>query len=234
MTQPQKLPRQFRFCVGLEGRLGSSCWKLWVQGEEVYLLQVGAANPSKVSFHKSGNCRWALVKGVEPIGGGDRATSKWRRDPIPPSGSGKACVLIRLAFPTRHLATKNIPTDKRIQWLDPAPDGQALGISISLTKEPESRVKELLSHEGSERLVFLTKTRSGISLVATAVPFECGVVELSIPGTPRVPGQVFDDVMFPDIDTKGTGRTVRLTTMWGKEVPPTVWELGGYKVANFP
>lgn len=224
------MSKEFRFCVGRPGEMGSTCWKLWIQGDEVYLRQRYPEN-NKFSFHSSGICRWALNAGIEPRGGGDRAMRKWRREPVPEAGSGRASVLMRLAFPTDHLATKDVPNDARIQWVDPAPEGKALGVTIILTKESPEYATSVLQKSG-HHVLFASQTRSRDSVVAMSTVFDCGDIEFSIPGEPRVPGQVFDDLVFPASDVGGKGRKVRLTLITQKEVPPTVWELGGHRATD--
>ena len=52
--------KEFRFAIGEAAGKQSSSWKLWTQGDEVYLLQRGPiAKHQKFSFHRTGNCRWA-------------------------------------------------------------------------------------------------------------------------------------------------------------------------------
>ncbi len=223
---------QFRFCIGDKGFRSSRAWKLCIQGDEIYLLAKRKEVIEKFSFHKSGSCRWAINSDKWIAKDTDRAMTKWQRDLIPEAGTGKAAMLMQLAFPTNHLSTTRLPSQNNIYWLAPAGDGKALGITLSLTGEPSTRAEQLLSESTNEHLIFQTHTRSGVSLVVTAGEFSCGVVELTVPETPKAPGQVFGNLRFPNNDDTSSGRPVRMCLLLSKKTSPTAWELGGYRVSD--
>jgi hypothetical protein len=52
---------QYRFAVGSQDGPRSDSWKLWSQGNEVYLANRNLADVHKFSFHKSGINRWAFI-----------------------------------------------------------------------------------------------------------------------------------------------------------------------------
>jgi hypothetical protein len=218
-----------RFAVGSPGGPKSDSWKLWHHGDEAYLVNRGiTAQHLKFSFHKSGNCRWARI---EPgVSGKDRVILEWQRDEIAPVGGGSGARLLSMVFPTNHLSASKASEAQQIRLIEPAPQGHAVMIEIFLTNEREIEIRRVLSVSGQRQLLYCKILRNGLRLCATVSRFDCGPVDLSVPATPHVPGVVFGEVMFPDEDRHDTGRPVRLSLILNKELPPTVWELGGYEV----
>lgn len=219
-----------RFAVGYAGGQQSCSWKLWTQGDEAYLLQRGiTAQHQKFSFHKSGNCRWAMIQ--PGISGADRAILEWQRDMLPAPGSGQGCRLLSLAFPTNHLSAPQKGERKPIRWIDPAPPGKAVRVELFVVQEDRPTIERLLGISEERYLLCCQTLRSGMQLCAAVSLFECDPVDLNMPRT-DAPGAVFGDIAFPDQDEQGTGRPIRMLLMPGKDLPPMVWELGGYKVDN--
>lgn len=215
-----------RFAVGQPAGLQSSSWKLWTQGDEAYCLQRGmGARHHKFSFHKSGNCRWAMIR--PGMSGAERAMLQWQREPIPPTGSGQASLLLLIAFPTNHLSAPQTEERKGIRWIDPAPLGWAVMIEILMTTEDSGTIERSFDKSGERQLLYCQTLRNGMRLCAAASLFDCGPVNLNAPCT-DAPGTVFGDLVFPDRDEENTGRPVRMIFMPSKDLPPTVWELGGY------
>jgi hypothetical protein len=58
-TAAPKLAREIRFAVGSREDVRSSIWRLWANGDDLYLAARSFAAASKVSFHKSGIYRYA-------------------------------------------------------------------------------------------------------------------------------------------------------------------------------
>jgi adenylate cyclase len=195
------------------------------QGEEAYLLQRTMGRVHKFSFHKSGICNWAQIE--ERRDGSDRAMLKWRRDPLPEAGSGLACVLMTLVFPTNHLSARAAEDPDRLYWIKPASGGRAVAVEISLTREDETTVKSLFGESGKRELVFCEALRQGANLFAAVTHFDCGPVSLRVPAKPVLPGQIFGDLELPDIDCESTGRPIRMLVALSAHLPPIVWELGG-------
>ena len=216
----------FRFAVGKPDGLQSNGWKLWGQGENAYLLQRAMGNVQKFSFHKSGICRWAKKD--------ERARSawlRWERDPVPEAGSGQACRLVSLAFPTNHLSARGEGVDN-VYWIKPALPRHAAVVEISLTREDRATIQDFFQERGERKLVFCQTLRNVTNLCAAVLYFDCGPVDLRIPAEPVRPGQVFEDLTFPDHDTESTGRPVRMYMAASHSFPPVVWELGGYELTK--
>lgn len=217
-----------RFAVGTPLGSRSRAWKLWVENDEVYLLQRHMGRQHKFSFHKSGNCRWALI---EELIGSDRALVKWKRAPIPQRGLLQGSLLISLIFPTNHLSSWYEERSVAVRWIAPAPAGQALAVDLSLTHESQGAVEEELSKTESTTLLAYGGLKSGLNVLASIYTIECGPVELTVPRSPIVKGQVFGELRFPNVDTDNTGRPVRMLMIseHQSDKPPIIWELGGYE-----
>ena len=220
--------KEFRFAVGGAAAKRSSSWKLWTQGDEAYLLQHGpTAKHQKFSFHRSGNCRWAEINARRS--GAERVILEWARDPVPREGGGQGSLLLSIFFPTNHLSDPQAAADKRVRWIEPAPDGKALQLTLIVTKEPKDTIQKAFVG-GASKLLCCLPLRSGMHLCASAIHADCGPVEIRVPGEPKKPSQVFGELFFPNEDTSNSGRPIRMVLIQHKGAPPSVWELGGYRV----
>jgi hypothetical protein len=218
---------QYRFAIGSSHGPTSCTWKLWNNKNDIYLVQRNSGDSQKFSFHQSGICRWALLK--PPASGRDRAILKWTRDDISKLVPGNGSLLAKLAFPSNHLSTK-YPDDKsRVQWISPAAPGLATGIEIFLTRESKDVVKEHFQKGGLRSLEFCGRLPNNHFVGVSSFKFDCGRVELNMPGEPLKPGQIFGDLAFPDTDVEDTGRPIRMLMASEGEIPPLFWELGGHK-----
>jgi hypothetical protein len=224
---------KFRFAIGTEDGPRSCSWKLESQGKEAYLLQRNLGSVAKISFHSSGLCRWALIR---PLSSGvDRLIHKWERQPTPEPGRLRGVLLISLVFPTNLLSTALSDRPGSVVWIDPAPPGQAVQVDVFLTRETRAHVESGFSETGQRRLLAFGWLRDGIGLGVASYSVECGSVDLASPQNPTISGQVFGDLVFPEVDTKQTGRPVRILLMPhppDHSQPPVAWELGGYDASR--
>ena len=222
----------FRFAIGQSEGRHSASWRLWSQGGDVYLLHRDHGNIDKFSFHNSGHCRWALI---EPLKSGrDRATVKWKRKPIPPVGLKQGSLLLSIIVPTDHLLTGQLKKPKQLYWIEPAPPKHAAIVEIFLTNEDEETIRKEYA-SGSRKLEFFGKTRIGTNLCVSTYHQLCELKKLNMPKNPRVPGQVFGEVIIPDDDTEYDGRALRITMaqpMKETDTALTIWELKSYEVAK--
>jgi hypothetical protein len=130
---------EFRFAVGSPGGRSSSSWKLWSEkNSDIYLIQRSMGRVHKFSFHQGGEAkyayRWAGVKGGAD--GNDRNRRKWKREPVPPKGSGTAAALIAIFFPTNHLSSAlHDLSAKQLHLFSPAPPGMAVGVDIFVSRD---------------------------------------------------------------------------------------------------
>lgn len=69
-----------RFAVGNRDDVRSSIWRLWATRNDLYLASRSHAHISKISFHETGNYRYAINEIVERENSiTDRAVHKWHR-----------------------------------------------------------------------------------------------------------------------------------------------------------
>lgn len=223
--------KEYRFVVGRIGTNQSSSWKVWVQGNEAYLLQRGiAAKHTKFSFHSTGNCRWAQIN--PSLNGRQRVILEWTRDPVPDAGLGKGSLLLTLVFPTDHLSSFRELGDEKLHWIEPAEPGYGICIQFMLTKEDPNDIRNIFKESQHGQLLACQQLRNGMHLCATKSIRECGPIDLVVPKDPVLPGQVFGEMRFPDRDEQNTGRPARMVLMDGNTTPPDVWELGGYEITR--
>lgn len=160
---------------------------------------------------------------------------KWFHDDVPPVGAMGASRLTSIVFPTNQLSAGPLREKMvNVTWLDPAPIGEALAVDILLANEEEQDVISQFSIGGFQILRWIKRLPSGKNLLVSSFAFECGPVDLKMPDSPGLPGKVFREVHFPDIDVPQTGRPVRLHLALKEGVPPQIWELGGYEVGPIP
>jgi hypothetical protein len=108
-----------RFAVGSIDEYRSAIWRLWVQGNDVYLAARVLTGFIKISLHKSGIWRlaWTDASGVKAQGSMDRVEERWQRPQEFRKGwtQGPAIIVPHsgIQSPFRHLPD----TDKiRIVW----------------------------------------------------------------------------------------------------------------------
>jgi hypothetical protein len=223
---------EFRFAVGSPGGRKSDSWKLWSDSKgEIYLTQRGRSCTNKFSFHQSGDpkhaYRWASIRPL--VGGVDPAFKKWNRDMLPAAGVSR---LLAVIFPTNHLSSAWADPRRKdkLCWFDPAPAGEARVVEFFLTKDDRPTVENGLAVSERRTVVRYTPLPNHRSLVVATYTYACGPQELRIPLEPRVPGQVFGELFFPDNTHQDQGRPIRLLGPLLDADQRVVWEFGGYEV----
>ena len=218
-----------RFAIGQLNQPASSVWRLWNKKSDIYLLQRTMGKIQKFSFHASGICRWAQIKPRSD--GNDRVLMRWERNPISPVGSGKGTKLIELMFPTSHLSAPKLQ-NKQINWIPPASQNHAIAVEVSLTMENPQSVLEAFAVRGERHILEIETLNDGSTLIIAYYQTSCGPVSMKVPVAPDLPGKVFGELNFPEIDETNSGRPVRMLQALepASGVHPVFWELGGYKV----
>jgi hypothetical protein len=124
----------------------------------------------------------------------------------------------------------SIEPSSGLVWLEPAPRGMALAVELFLTNDEKIIVEQKLATAGTHSLVRFAPLSGGGKLVVTTHHYACGPQEIRVPLEPRVPGQVFGELFFPDSTLDDKGRPVRMVLPLLDSDRPVVWELGGYEV----
>lgn len=228
---------EFRFAVGSPSGRRSTSWKVWSDTKsEIYLTQRSMGRVNKFSFHQGGDAtyayRWA---GIAPHADGtDRNFRKWQRLPVPPKGSDVVAGLLSIIFPTNHLSSVlHDISAKSLHWFAPAPVGMAVVVDLFLTKNDRSEIEVAFGIRGERNIVRYTPLPNGNRLVIASHIYDCGPQEIRVPDNdPRLPGQVFGALVFPDTDPDDRGRPVRMMAPDFGGPRPAVWEFGGYEVSR--
>lgn len=114
-----------RFAVGTPDNPQSWIWRLWVQGDEIYLGAKNALQAFKVSLHKSGIWRIAFVKELKREDEvTDRVIVRWKRpDEFTPGWTPSIAVLVSSIKPSRPF-NKVKMEDERIVWFSQPIEGK--------------------------------------------------------------------------------------------------------------
>jgi len=125
---------ELRFGIGAEGVRHSSIWRVWVQGDEVYLAPRGLASLVKMSIHSSGVWRWAWTGALEWQSNlsRDRLIRGWRKpEPFMPGWVMGPSVMFPWA-PVEGWDGDPIDTERSVLWLDPPSENQKITVTILL------------------------------------------------------------------------------------------------------
>jgi len=158
------VPLDLRLAVGSAIGPKSSVWRLFSRKSDVYVW-VGQNRNSKLSFHASGICRNAFTQEYGlPVGMSDRVMHKWRMAQLPPAGSGRATLLLRIWIATDFLALRP-PPQKPVTWIPAAEKGS--GRAVELMLSPETKA-EFLNQIGEDRtLIAYAHLPNGAAAVVT-------------------------------------------------------------------
>ena len=124
------MAREIRFAVGRGGDLRSSVWRLWANKDDLFLAARSLAGRSKISFHASGVCRYAVVSRTPrpPI-------DRWTR-PHPIQG---ITPVIEIVVPDFQVANafhdKMPPAEKKLELIEGPAKGHKQIIRIFLTDQ---------------------------------------------------------------------------------------------------
>jgi hypothetical protein len=167
-----------RFAVGTRGAERSTIWKLWTQGDEIYLASRMFGSDMKVSFHSSGACQWSCtdswVKRQESVRNSDRHVKRWSVEH--PTGN-QALLLFRVEIPVSEIRPQPSPSDKKkVCWVSGAPREVTIRFLLYLTRA----VSEPPAPPDNERLRHLVslRTRDGRWVVVLVETISLSAVDL--------------------------------------------------------
>ena len=122
----------------------SAVWRLWItRPGDLYLASRAAAGSVKVSFHRSGICRYAFTRQHRPPASeSDRVIQRWNRPALPEAGTGNFARLAWLAFPTDYLSQGPMPGLSDSTTIPPAAPGAAAFVEVGLTQGPLEAIAE--------------------------------------------------------------------------------------------
>jgi hypothetical protein len=123
-----------RFAVGDKGDVRSSIWRLWANGNDLYLAARSYAHISKISFHQSGLYRFAINDKVERENdASDRVLYKWKRPDEFIPGWTRCFGLLFPPRVTQHPFANVFAENKAIQFIEPPAAGRKVILNIILS-----------------------------------------------------------------------------------------------------
>jgi hypothetical protein len=147
------MAKEIRFAVGSREDLRSSVWRLWPSRNELYLAARTTSGLSKISFHSSGICRFAVVE-TSPR----PPLVTWRRPQKgDPGVSADITTLFTIAVPAFTLKNRlrdRLPApSKPMTFLAPPDEGTKIIIRILLAKS--TLTEDDVRKRGKNKLVFI-------------------------------------------------------------------------------
>jgi hypothetical protein len=133
-----------RFSISDHALGHSSVWRFWVSRHgDIYMATRDMAGIIKLSFHRSGICRYAFTTehGVS-TGLNDRLLERWHRAPIPHRESENFARLAWIAFPTDYLSNSRPTETQRVTHIPPAASGMATFVEIGLCRRAKDELHE--------------------------------------------------------------------------------------------
>lgn len=151
--------KTFRFAVGTPDYPLSWTWRLWVHGDDIYLGAREGLRAFKVSLHRSGVWRVALVNRLEKDTSTDRVIVKWQRPPeLVPGWIPSVVVLVSSLPPAQPITPKKID-DRRVTWISAPSSGKKIFLRIFLSQPGVAKESLTL---GRDRLFGGLSTKSGV------------------------------------------------------------------------
>jgi hypothetical protein len=151
------LANEIRFAVGKSrDDLGSSVWRLWAQGDELYLGARSHVGKIKISFHKSG------INRVAPVSTMPRASIfQWKRKADIAPGRNQLLALIVPPLITKLPFRDRIPSNKAITLVMPSGPRKKVTFWILLSP-PDTTEESVRSRDHSQpiNLVGCVKPKS--------------------------------------------------------------------------
>lgn len=215
-----------RLVVGVPGGARSNTWRIWSQGDEIYVLSGGMGGVEKLSFHSSGICRKAFTSDWgAPPGLADRATVKWKRNATPPVAEGTGCCVLEVQIATDYLSTGLEALTKKVIWIEPAPSNRMTVLEMFFTRHSDDDLRSLAS--GQKKIVVYHRMPNGEAFAVVSCFAEGEPANFYMPASLH---ESADLIFTPDASTAG-GRPIRITVYKhprdGDRM--TAWEWGGYK-----
>jgi hypothetical protein len=164
-----------RFAVGEPAAPQSQPWRLWVQGDEIYLGATDVLRAVKVSLHKSGVWRIAEVaelKRDDPAK--DRVIARWQRPAPLQSGLTPAIAVTVSPRPASKPFSYHPQTNSETEWLAPPALGYRIQFLV-VAANSDASIGDL-PFAGTNTLVRSLQKRNGehVWLVCNDAPLDPG------------------------------------------------------------
>jgi hypothetical protein len=157
-----KKSNTLRFAVGSPGDIKSWIWRMWVNGDDVYLGARNALKAFKVSLHRSNIWRVAFVEELRRDNPEtDRVIIKWQRpEEFAPGWTPSIGILISSIDAKRPFKKRTIE-DTRIQWFSSPTKGRKFIFKILFSKSGTSEIDFKKVTIAGDKLVGKLMKKSG-------------------------------------------------------------------------
>jgi len=122
------------FAVGSSENIQSWVWRMWVQGDDVYLGARNALRAFKVSLHRSNIWRIAFVKDLKRDDISDRLIQRWTRPGEFTPGWTPSIGILVSSIDAKRPFKKIKVEDSRFQWFSPPSNGNKLLFKVLISK----------------------------------------------------------------------------------------------------
>lgn len=132
--------------VGCEDGPRSSVWHVLSRGHQVFIAPGGTMGIAKITLHQDRTCQYKPSREhrrrMDELGIGwpaRRPVARWMRPETPRQ---KPATALLITIPAEGLRDTGDVPERRIEWLPPAPAGQAVKIAVTYTfaKAPSYRL----------------------------------------------------------------------------------------------
>lgn len=143
-------PKEVRFGLGTPEGQYSTVWRVWVQGNEVYMTSRMFGRWMRLSLHSSGIWRWAFIESSATARQmrGDRAQRKWLRPHQSSSPAGSQARPSCFPSPPSMGWEADPPeTDKPVSWLEPPTKNEKVTVSLMIGAPGFTPARDLLEEK---------------------------------------------------------------------------------------
>jgi hypothetical protein len=212
-----------RVGVGSPAEPRSSIWRLWLQGDEVYVGARELLRAFKVSLHKSGIWRMAFVRALETKErSSDRLVHRWQRPKADHRGATRAvAIIVPPVLPQRPFKSRSI-VDSSVEWLPLPPPNKVMVLLVVFVR---SGVVVDPIMFGGDQLIGRLKKKNGETV--------CLVAHVLNPPAPMLT-QIHETMLGLKIHVTGEPSETSLTARawsahWDEEIresnPPIIYDI---------
>jgi hypothetical protein len=140
MTSSQQ--KTLRFGVGTPEEYRGAIWRLWVQGNDVYLAARDLIGQIKYSLHRSGQWRlaWTEKSGQRAEGSTDRVEGRWKRPPeFRPGWTQGPAVIVPNSGIQRPFRRRRDDDQAPVLWSPTARPGHSHRFVVLLARPVQTR-----------------------------------------------------------------------------------------------
>lgn len=158
---PSSKKNTILFAVGSPENIQSWVWRMWVQGDDVYLGARNALNVFKISLHKSNIWRMAFVEDLKRDNKSDRLIKRWNKPGEFTPGWTPSIGILVSSIDAKRPFKKTRIEDSRFKWFSPPLDHNKLLFKVLISKSGLSEADLAAVLIQGDRLVGKLLKRNG-------------------------------------------------------------------------